>query len=394
MYRITFTQISDLVMANVAANQEKIAKLQGQLSSGKALNRPSDAPIEVVNDLSMRTDLAHRTQAKRNSDNGGTYLSVLDSTLMSFDDLFQRTRELALQGSNDTLLPRDRQYVNNEVKQILLQMVNTGNASYKGDFLFSGTDTDKAPYSVHTGKDNIDAVNNPADPSDPVWALNTPIAIFDRNLTDSTATISTAGNPSAKRIVPGTLTAGTLVEGTDYNVDYVKGTMTFLTPAATAAATAGTLDLSYDWVRRNELPNANGDIKREVDKDSVVNINVKADDLFGAEGTTDTFSSMISLMQGLHTSTQGQIESSITNLDASFQKMLGQQSSVGAWTNRIQMASDRNQENIIQSTDLQSKLEDVDFASAISQYSLADSVYQASLKSASKILTQSLMNYI
>lgn len=403
MPRVTFTQINDIVMRQLSNNQSRLAKLQEQLSSGKALNRPSDAPIDVVNDLELRSNISHRGQNMRNSENGGTYLTVLDSTMMGFDDLFQRTRELALQGANDTLLPRDRQYVNNEVKQVMLQMVNLANSSYKGDYLFSGTDTDKPPYSVLTGTCDFDMLAT--DPSDPAYvvppppvppATRTPVTfqIFDRNATDAISTPSLNGNPEVRRLIPGTVTVANLVEGTDYTVDYVQGTISFLTPAADAEAAAGTLDMTFDWVRRNELPNENGVINREVERGIIMQINVKANDVFGSETEMDAFSSVITLMQGLHTSTQSEIESSISNLDTSFRRILGQQATVGSWFNRMESTLDRNQENITISTDLQSQLEDLDFAKAISDFTLADSIYQASLKSASKVLTATLMDYI
>jgi flagellar hook-associated protein 3 FlgL len=393
--------VNDLVMRQLGKNQTKLSILQEQLSSGKALSRPSDNPIEVGNDLDLRASLAHRAQNGRNNDNGSTYLTVLDSTMMGFDDLFQRTRELALQGASDTLLARDRQSVNDEVRQVLLQMVNLGNSSYKGDYLFSGTDTDKAPYSVLQGGMNINLVGNEVplggvipDPTDPTYALNVPLKLYDRNIEDSIDPVSPYGNPAVRRIIPGTLEINNLVEGTDFTVDYVKGEITFLTPAADAEATAGTLDINFDWIRRNELLNTNGDIKREIEPGIVMNINVKADDVFGDELSMDTYSSVISLMQGLHTNTQSEIETSITNVDDSLIRMLGQQATVGAWSNRMTATIGRNDENIIIATDLQSKIEDLDFAEAISQFTMADSVYQASLKSASKVLTNTLMDYL
>lgn len=388
-------------MRQLGNNQTKLATLQEQLSSGKALSRPSDNPIGVVNAMDLRANLAHRNQATRNTDNGGTYLAVLDTSLMAYDDLFQSARESALQGASDTMLPEDRRYVNNEVNQILLQMVNMANTTYKGDFIFSGTDTNLPPYSVLQGTMSLNAVAGEppaggvvADPSDVAWVAGTPIQLFDRNQTDSLATLSPYGNPQVKRVIPGSLEITGLTEGTDYEVDYVNGSITFLNPAVDPAVTGNALDINFEWVRRNELPNSNGLIQREVEPGVVMPINVTSDNAFGRENEMDAFSSMISLMQGLWTSEQAEIELSITNLDESFKRVLGQQASVGAWTNRMESTADRNDQNTIVSTDLLSQIEDLDFAKAISDFTLADSVYQASLQSASSVLSKSLMDYM
>lgn len=401
MSRITFTQVNSLVQRQLNTNQSKLATLQEQLSSGKAISRPSDNPIGAVNAMDLRSSLAYRNQAARNTDNGSTYLAVLDTTLMGYDDLFQSVRESALQGASDTMLPEDRRYVNNEVNEILLQMVNMANTTYKGDFLFSGTDTNLPPYSVESGSISINDIGNEIptggalpDPTDTAWAVGAPIQLYDRNKTDSTSTPSPYGNPQVKRIIPGTLEITGFVEETDYEVDYVNGTITFLNPALDPAITGNPVDIQFDWVRRNELPNTNGSILREVEPGVTMQVNVTSDKVFGAETEMDAFSSIISLMQGLWTSEQAEIETSMTNLDSSFQRVLSQQATVGAWTNRMESTADRNDENIIVATDLQSQIEDLDFAKAISDFTLADAIYQASLQSAASVLNKSLMDFM
>jgi flagellin-like hook-associated protein FlgL len=232
------------------------------------------------------------------------------------------------------------------------------------------------------------------DPTDTAWAVGVPMQIFDRDQIDSTASPSPYGNPQVKRIIPGTLEITGMIEDTDYEVDYVNGTITFLNPALDPAITGAPVDMTFDWVRRNELPNANGAIQREVEPGVVMQINVTADNAFGTETEMDAFSSVISLMQGLWTSEQGEIEASLTNLDSSFQRVLSQQATVGAWTNRMETTADRNDENIIVTTDLQSQIEDLDFAKAISDFTLADAIYQASLQSAASVLNKSLMDFM
>lgn len=402
MSRITFSMINTMVMRQLSANQSRLAELQEQMSSGKALNRPSDDPIAVVNDLDLRSEIDHRTQNKRNTNNGSSYLTIVDSTLMGADSLVQQIREKALQGSNDTLLPNDRSYINNEVHEVLLQLVNVGNSSYKGDYLFSGTNTDEPAYSVLTGSATLNDVANEIpvggavpDSSDEAVVIGTPVQLYDRSMKDSKSTVSEYGNPEVCRIIPGTfeITNGSLEEGTDYTIDYVNGTITFLTANAATMASSG-IDMSWDWIRRNELDNANNDIYREIESGITMPINSKADDVFGAENEMDLFSSTIALMQGLHTSQQQEIETSITYIDDSLQRLLGEQSSVGARYNRLEATSDRNDTNIIEATSLQSELEDVDLAESISDFLLAKNIYDASLQSAIQALTPSLMDYM
>jgi flagellar hook-associated protein 3 FlgL len=249
--------------------------------------------------------------------------------------------------------------------------------------------------NINTVANETPAGGAVGDPTDTAFALNTPIQLYDRNQTDSKNTASPYGNPQVNRIIPSTLSITGLTEGTDYSVDYTNGTVTFTSAAAQAQATAGTLNVNYEWVRRNELPNTNGTINCEVEPGINMNLNAKADDVFGKEGSgTDLFSSMISLMSGLQTSNQSQIESSMTPLDNSYNRLMGQETTVGASVNRLTSTTNRNTQNLNTTTSLQSNVEDLDFSKAISDFTMAQTVYQASLQSAVKVLSPNLMNYM
>ena len=100
--RVTFNQVNDLVQTNLAANYAKLSKFQEQLSSGKRLLKPSDAPVDVTQDLNLRTNLQQLNQFDRNLDDGISYMSIVESTMVGTNNYFQRARELAIQGSNDT----------------------------------------------------------------------------------------------------------------------------------------------------------------------------------------------------------------------------------------------------------------------------------------------------
>ncbi|HSQ42399.1 MAG TPA: flagellar hook-associated protein FlgL [Fibrobacteraceae bacterium] len=374
MTRIALQQMYSSVVRNVMQNQTTLADLQLKLSSGNAINKLSDDPIGLVNMLDLTTELDYRNQTSDNTDNAKAYLAVVDTSLSGFDDLFQSARELALQGASDTLTSTDRLSLLEEAQQELLEMVNLADTTYKGDYIFAGTDTDKAPYSVLDGTGNI---------TDSAVTLDTAYQIYDTSNEDD----------EVCRIIPGTLEIDGLEEGTDYEVDYVNGTITFLTADAQTAAAAG-LDMSYQWIRRNDLDNDNGEINREIEPGVTMTINTTADDAFGNDQEVDCFSSMIALMEGLYENSQDDIETSITYLDDSIDRMTSAQASVGAKTNRISDTADRNTANITTATDLLSNIQDADLTTVLSDYALAETVYEASLEVATSVMETSLLNYL
>ncbi|MBF0431972.1 MAG: flagellar hook-associated protein FlgL [Fibrobacteria bacterium] len=430
--RVTFSQINGLVQSNIQRNYAKIANLQEQLSSGKAIQRPSDAPVDLTKDLQLRSDLRQLEQFKRNIEDGMSYLTIVESTMSSTNDLFQRSRELALQARNDTNTDTERAHIMSEVKVILDSMVATANRSYNGAFVFAGTETRTPPYELREGKDRIDSFDNSAtDGADNVLNLGAPIKIWDRNVTDSqVVTPNPNGNAPVNDILPGSLKITGLTEGEDYEVDYVQGTITFLpttttnipgignltdTEIAAAIPTAdpegraetypgwpvppfspqpgGGLEVTFEWIKRSDK-DMDGVINREIEVGLTGKINVTASEVFGSPTDVTTWDAMVKLMEGLHKDKGAIIGEAISDIDSSYERILTGQATMGARMNRIEMTQSRNDESYIETTRLHSFIEDIDFAKVISEFLMQESVYNASLQSGARVIQPTLANFL
>ncbi len=406
MSRVTFTQVNSMVQRNLQNNYSKLADTQEQLSSGKRITRPSDAPIDITNDLELRSGISTKHQYVRNTQDAESYLLMVDATLNSSNNVLQSIRERAIQGANSTNTAVEREYIAREVRQLLYQMVAVSNSTYKGDFLFAGTNTDKQPYSVEKSTEEFysppgNDINDNTELTTLGMIPGSTHQLFDRELTDSFNPTNALGYPPVKGIVPGTVTITGLTENTDYTIDYPTGTISFiddptnpgnLTSAALAAQGTG-FSIDYEWIRRSES-DMSGSIMRQLDESVNSQINLLPDQIFGKINETDLFEGISKLLYGLEQDDVNSIETSMDFIDESFERLLSSQATAGARTNKIIAGQDRLGDKIIESTRIQSELEDLDFAEAISRFQLQESVFQASLQSASKVLQPTLANYI
>jgi flagellar hook-associated protein 3 FlgL len=98
--RITPRTTQQSAIDNLSANLSRMATLQEQLSSGKALNRPSDSPIQTVEAMQYRSEIRRSDQFQRNANDGLNWLGMADNTLTSMLSTVGRVRELTLQGMN------------------------------------------------------------------------------------------------------------------------------------------------------------------------------------------------------------------------------------------------------------------------------------------------------
>ncbi|OGK01786.1 MAG: flagellar hook-associated protein 3, partial [Candidatus Raymondbacteria bacterium RifOxyC12_full_50_8] len=222
MMRVTFTQINDNVQRNLASNYAQLAKLQEQLSSGRRLNRPSDDPIDMKNNVNLKAELAQGTQYHRNIEDGLAWMNMTEVALTDMNELMQRLREQAVYAGNDTMTGTDRQYIAAEVEQLLRQVVSLTNSSYKGNFLFGGTNGDKQVYEYTTGTTFSFDNSTPATTLGAVGTTNTMVTYSNREYYQYQRL-----DPNTVSVVIDPAGAGTrAIEGQDFTVDYANGTIT------------------------------------------------------------------------------------------------------------------------------------------------------------------------
>jgi flagellin-like hook-associated protein FlgL len=217
------------------------------------------------------------------------------------------------------------------------------------------------------------------------------IDLKDQNVTDSNDTPSKNANPNL--IVPGTFGISGLTEGTDYEVNYHTGQLKILSPAASAALGAGNLTANFSWLRRNEK-DLDGVSNREIEEGITARVNTTATDAFGAKTGGNAWDAMIDLLEGTLHNKPDKVRSSLDQVDQALKRNLTAQSTNGARVNRFDSTSSRNTERQTYTTELQSDLEDVDFAKAVSDFNLQQAVYEASLKMGAQALQNSLVNFL
>lgn len=136
-------------------NLEAQYQQQGQeLSTGIALNEPSDNPTIIAQDLSVRNDSSVTTQIGQNLTGLNNLLSTTDSTLSSLTTLLQSARNLAIEGASDTVTPAQRGSIGQQVNQLLQQAIGLANTQYDGKYVFSGT-------AASAGSTLVSPVGNP-----------------------------------------------------------------------------------------------------------------------------------------------------------------------------------------------------------------------------------------
>ena len=149
--RITAQTLTRGVLDDVARASTRLAKTQQKLSSGKELTRPSDDPTAVARALQLRSAMEGAQQYRRTVSEAQGWADVTDSALDTISSALQRTRELVVQGASDGIGPDQRRAIAQEVRGLIESVKTAANASYGGRYVFAGSLTSTAPYSVGGG---------------------------------------------------------------------------------------------------------------------------------------------------------------------------------------------------------------------------------------------------
>ena len=138
--KISTTQIFERAIDQMSSQRTKVAEIQAQLAAGKQLVQPSD-DAEKTGIIQRLSSAFNRQEVYESTlDSVTSRLEVEESAVMSAENIMQRVRELAVQGTNGTLGEGDRKILAHEVSSLrdeLLSLANSQDAS--GNYVFSGS---------------------------------------------------------------------------------------------------------------------------------------------------------------------------------------------------------------------------------------------------------------
>ncbi|MEM7675428.1 MAG: hypothetical protein AAF449_05435, partial [Myxococcota bacterium] len=87
---------------SVADRQSALVRVQQQVATGRAMQRPSDDPASARRVLRAEGLLSEVQENRQTLDEGGRLLSLADGVLANAGDLTQRLAELTVQFASDT----------------------------------------------------------------------------------------------------------------------------------------------------------------------------------------------------------------------------------------------------------------------------------------------------
>jgi flagellar hook-associated protein 3 FlgL len=144
--RVTTSMVQRNILADLNSITSKLTKAQMKAASGKEITRPSDDPFGTAQAMALRQSLSANQQHQRNVEDAIGWQDATEQALMDMTDSIEKAKSLLVQGASDSLDQTGRDAVAAELEQLIEGIKQTANTSYRGSYLFAGTETSTRPY--------------------------------------------------------------------------------------------------------------------------------------------------------------------------------------------------------------------------------------------------------
>ncbi len=132
--------LANNVQYNLDKNQDALKTATTRLSSGLRINTAADDPSGLAIATNLQTQVDGFNEAVQNVQTANNAAQVADGALQTTTDILQRIRSLAVEASSDINSSSDRNNLQAEVSQLLLEVNRISqNTSFNGQPLLDGS---------------------------------------------------------------------------------------------------------------------------------------------------------------------------------------------------------------------------------------------------------------
>ncbi len=364
--RISTTSRYDQLIADMKTNMYNFNKLTAQLSSGSKLTSITDDPIASVNVLNTNRQLGQIETFATNVGMASAELSALDDLMELAAGYLSTSWDKAVQANNQTYGKESLEALKIEIDENIKTMVDLANTEYNDNYIFSGANTKTPAYKIDENG-NIIYQGTPHDNPDYVRRTEVADGVFE--------VINTTG-------------------------DRVFG---YYEAIQEQNADGKNVFLDADGKKVIETVEADGVTKTYAYEDGTaytgnaedLKVSVVSEEYAGVMGALKKLSNSIQkVLDGKTEEGYAEMNSTLDMFADSLTTITTEQTKFGGVANRLDMTDSTLETSTENLSAYLSEVNDIDYATAITQWMNAQYAYQASMQVSAASMNMSLLNYL
>ena len=144
----SFSGATQQYLANLNQTETQLQQATAQISSGIAIEQPSDNPAAISEILQTETAISNNKQIQSNLTNVTSEVDTADSALQTAVQAVQNAISAATEGGSSTATADTRATLAQQVAGIQQTLVGIAQTTVNGSYIFSGDQDTQPPYQL------------------------------------------------------------------------------------------------------------------------------------------------------------------------------------------------------------------------------------------------------
>jgi flagellar hook-associated protein 3 FlgL len=401
--RISTAQIYDRGVDAIQRQQSALSRTQQQIALGKRIVTPSDDPVGAAQALAVNQAKDRIAQYGANIGAAQDALAQNDSVLGQVSEVLQSVRTLALNAGNPALNDADRASLATEASGRLQELIGMANAQDgDGRYLFSGFASGTLPFVTGPGGSIVYNGDQGQRTLEVAPSRNLPVgyngsAVFEQIRGGNGSFTASAGTNTGTGVIgPGAVVDPGQLPGDTYRLQFA---------VSAGVTTYDVLDVTTGTTVSSNNAYTSGATITVAGMQVSVSGAPAAGDAFtlapsGAQSLFETLQDLVTTLGTVTTTPAGKaalqngLNGVLASLDQGLDHVLSVRADAGASMRELDTLTGANADRSVQYDTTLSRLQDLDYNQALSDFARQQLSLEAAQKSFARVSSLSLFDYL
>ena len=148
--RITPEMQSSLLLASINNDLVALDRTQNELSTGMQITQPSDDPYGTALSMQLSGQISTMGSYSANINDATAWANTASTALDSIQQAVQSARTLVVEAGDGSLGSSGDASIASQIGELITDVKQAADTQYNGQYIFSGTATNVAPYADAT----------------------------------------------------------------------------------------------------------------------------------------------------------------------------------------------------------------------------------------------------
>ena len=141
--RVTQGMIINNSLNGLYSNMSNINKLYAQMSTGKKIQTVSENPIIAGRSLKLKSTVLETEQYASNTKEANSWMEITEAALKNMNEILTEINTKCTAAASSSMNEENKEAIKTDIAQLMEQLLQEANTTYNGRYVFSGYKTNE-----------------------------------------------------------------------------------------------------------------------------------------------------------------------------------------------------------------------------------------------------------